>query len=97
MDINNLIESINKLKSYNKLIIVTRSENGSIAIEKGKVFEFKGYKVDRVVDLTGAGDLFASGFLKEYVNGSEINKCLQMGSYVASQIIQKVGARLEKI
>ena len=35
--------------------------------------------------------------LKEYVNGSEINKCLQMGSYVASQIIQKVGARLEKI
>ena len=97
MDKNNLTESINKLKNYNKLIVVTRSENGSIAIQKGKVFEFKGYKVDRVVDLTGAGDLFASGFLKEYVNGSEINKCLQMGSHVASQIIQKIGARLEKI
>ena len=94
---NNLIESINKLKNFNKLIVVTRSEKGSIAIQKGKVFEFKGYKVDRVVDLTGAGDLFASGFLKEYVNGSEINKCLQTGSHVASQIIQKVGARLEEI
>jgi sugar/nucleoside kinase (ribokinase family) len=46
------------------------------------------------MDLTGAGDLFASGFLKEYVNGSKIDKCLNLGSYAAAQIIQKVGARL---
>jgi fructokinase len=91
-----LVESINKLKNFNKLIVITRSENGSIAIQKGNIFKCKSYKVNRVVDLTGAGDLFASGFLKEYVNGSKMNKCLKLGSYAAAQVIQKVGARLEK-
>jgi len=48
-----------------------------------------------VVDLTGAGDLFAAGFLKEYVDKSDIKKCLKIGSITASKIIQKIGARLE--
>jgi fructokinase len=96
MNQDNLVESINKLKNFNKLIVITRSENGSIAIQKGNIFKCKSYKVNRVVDLTGAGDLFASGFLKEYVNGSKMNKCLKLGSYAAAQVIQKVGARLEK-
>jgi sugar/nucleoside kinase (ribokinase family) len=97
MNKNNLLESIKKLKNFNKLIVITRSEKGSIAIQKGRVFSCKSYKVNQAVDLTGAGDLFASGFLKEYVNGSKINKCLKLGSYASAQVIQKVGARLEKV
>ena len=94
-DEDNLLKSINKLKNINKLVIITRSEKGSIAIQKGNVFTCESYKVNNVVDLTGAGDLFASGFLKEYVNGSKIYECLKLGSYAAAQIIQKIGARLE--
>ncbi len=52
-------------------------------------------KVNKVLDLTGAGDLFAAGFLKEYLDKSEIKKCLKTGSMLASKIIQKIGARLE--
>jgi fructokinase len=65
---DNLLESINKLKNFNKLIVITRSESGSVAVQKGNVFECESHKVSKVVDLTGAGDLFASGFLKEYVS-----------------------------
>jgi fructokinase len=95
MNEDNLLKSINKLKNINKLVIITRSEKGSIAIQKGNVFTCESDKVNNVVDLTGAGDLFASGFLKEYVNGSKIYECLKLGSYAAAQIIQKIGARLE--
>ncbi len=97
MNQSNLVESINRLKSFNKLIVVTRSENGSIAIQKNNAITCESRKVSNVVDLTGAGDLFAAGFLKEYLDGSEIDKCLKQGSYTAAQIIQKVGGRLEKI
>jgi fructokinase len=51
-------------------------------------------KVEKVLDLTGAGDLFASGFLKEYLDQSNIKKCLQSGSELAAKVIQKIGARL---
>jgi len=91
---NNLLESINELKKIDKLIIITRSENGSLAISKNEIIKCKSNKVEKVLDLTGAGDLFASGFFKEYLDGSDIKKCLQRGSKLASKIIQKVGARL---
>jgi fructokinase len=52
-------------------------------------------KIDKLIDLTGAGDLFAAGFLKEYLDQSNIKKCLITGSVLASKIIQKIGARLE--
>jgi fructokinase len=51
--------------------------------------------VNKILDLTGAGDLFAAGFLKEYLDNSSIKKCLETGSILASKIIQKIGARLE--
>jgi len=94
MQKNNLLESINELKKVDKLIIITRSENGSLAISKNEIIQCKSNKVEKVLDLTGAGDLFASGFFKEYLDGSDIKKCLQQGSKLASKIIQKVGARL---
>jgi fructokinase len=90
----NLLDSINQLKKLNKLIVITRSENGSMAIKNNEIINCNSIKVDKVLDLTGAGDLFAAGFLKEYLDNSDIKKCLETGSMLASKIIQKIGARL---
>ena len=92
---NNLLDSINQLKVFNKLIVVTRSDKGSLAIQNNDVINCESIKVKKVLDLTGAGDLFAAGFLKEYIEKSEIKKCLTSGSILASKVIQKIGARLE--
>jgi fructokinase len=94
MQKNNLLDSINELKNIDKLIIITRSESGSMAILNNEITNCKSIKVDKVLDLTGAGDLFAAGFLKEYLDKSNIKKCLQTGSELAAKIIQKIGARL---
>ena len=94
MQKNNLLESINELKKINKLIIVTRSENGSLAILNNEITNCECIKVQKILDLTGAGDLFASGFFKEYLDKSNIKKCLQTGSALAAKVIQKIGARL---
>ena len=91
---NNFPDSINELKNINKLIIITRSVNGSVAILNNEVTNCESSKVDKVLDLTGAGDLFAAGFLKEYLDKSNIKKCLQTGSKLAAQVIQRIGARL---
>ena len=93
MQKNNLLDSINELKNINKLIIITRSENGSVAILNNKITNCESIKVEKILDLTGAGDLFASGFFKEYIDQSNIKKCLETGSGLAAKIIQKVGAR----
>ena len=91
---NNLLDSMNELKNIDKLIVITRSENGSVAILNNDITNCDSIKVDKVLDLTGAGDLFAAGFLKEYLDKSNIKKCLQTGSKLAAKIIQKIGARL---
>jgi fructokinase len=91
----NLSDSINQLKKLDKLIVITRSENGSLAIKNNEIINCDSKKADKILDLTGAGDLFAAGFLKEYLEKSEIKKCLMTGSALASRIIQKIGARLE--
>jgi fructokinase len=94
MQKKNLLDCINELKKINKLIIITRSANGSIAIFNNEITSCDSSKVEKVLDLTGAGDLFASGFLKEYLDQSNIKKCLQSGSKLAAKVIQKIGARL---
>ena len=91
----NLLDSINQLKEFDKLIVITRSNKGSLAIKNNEVINCESIKVDKVLDLTGAGDLFAAGFLKEYLDKSDIKKCLTVGSIAASKIIQKIGARIE--
>jgi fructokinase len=90
----NLLDSIKEIKKINKLIVITRSENGSLAIFNNEIINCESIKVEKVEDLTGAGDLFAAGFINEYLNNSNIQKCLQTGSELAAKIIQKVGARL---
>jgi fructokinase len=91
----NLLDSVNQLKEFNKLIVITRSENGSVAINNNEIINCDSVKVDKILDLTGAGDLFAAGFLKEYLDQCEIKECLATGSLLASKVIQKIGARLE--
>jgi fructokinase len=94
MQKNNLLDSINEITKINKLIIITRSANGSLAVSNSEITNCEIVKVEKVLDLTGAGDLFASGFFNEYLNKSNIKKCLQTGSELAAKIIQKIGARL---
>ena len=91
---NNLLDSIKELKKINKLIVITRGENGSLAIFNNEIINCESVRVQKVVDLTGAGDLFASGFFKEYLDNSTIKECLNTGSKLAARIIQKIGARL---
>jgi len=81
-------------KQIKKLIVITRGEKGSIAINGNDVYECDSKKNLKIIDLTGAGDLFAAGFLQGYMNGLLIENSLQMGTDMSSKIIQKIGARL---
>ena len=81
-------------KKLNKTLIITRSDKGSLAINKNDVIECESQKNLKIVDLTGAGDLFAAGFLHGYINKMSIRDSLNKGTEMASKIIQKIGARL---
>jgi fructokinase len=81
-------------KQLGKLLVITRGEKGSLAIQKNEVFECNSQKDLKIIDLTGAGDLFAAGFLHGYINKLSINESLQKGTEMSSKIIQKIGARL---
>ena len=82
-------------KQLGKLLIVTRGEKGSIAIKNQEIVECQSKPDLKIVDLTGAGDLFAAGFLHGLVNDVSTKKCLEKGTEMSSKIIQKVGARLD--
>jgi len=90
----NFDEVISFGKQLEKLIVITRSVLGSLAIQKFVVVECDSQKNLKIVDLTGAGDFFAAGFLHGHVNNSSIKESLQKGTEMASKIIQKIGARL---
>ena len=87
-------EVINFGKELNKLLIITRSDKGSFAISGAEVVECKSQKNLKIIDLTGAGDLFAAGFLHGYINKKSVAESLKKGTEMASKIIQKIGARL---
>jgi len=90
----NFDEIISFSKQLEKIIVITRGEKGSIAIQKNKVVECNSKKDLKIVDLTGAGDLFAAGFLHGHVNNLPLKESLEKGTEMASKIIQKIGARL---
>jgi len=90
----NFDEVISFGKNLGKLLVITRGEKGSIAIQKNDVVECDSKKNLKIVDLTGAGDLFAAGFLHGYINNLSIKKSLEKGTEMSSKIIQKIGARL---
>ena len=87
-------EVINFSKQLNKLVVVTRSEKGAVAIQGEEVIETGILQNLKILDLTGAGDLFAAGFLHGYVNKLSIKESLEKGTEMSSKIIQEIGARL---
>ena len=90
--IEDVIEYSKKIK---KLIVITRGEKGAIAIKNEKVIECSAKKNLKVIDLTGAGDLFAGGFLDGFIKGKSIEESLDKGTEMSSKIIQIIGARLK--
>jgi len=81
-------------KQLGKLLVITRGEKGSIAIKNNEVIECQSRSNLKIVDLTGAGDLFAAGFLHGYINNFSIKDSLEKGTEMSSKIIEKIGARL---
>ena len=94
LDAKNFNEVISFSKQIGKMIIITRGEKGSIAINKNEVVECDSQKKLKIVDLTGAGDLFAAGYLHGHVNNSTIKESLTKGTEMSSRVIQQIGARL---
>ena len=90
----NFDDVINFSKQLNKLIIITRGEKGAIAINGDEVIENDIQKNLKIVDLTGAGDLFAAGFLHGYINKLSTKECLEKGTEMSSKVIQQIGARI---
>tara|TARA_B100000795_G_scaffold161957_1_gene121692 strand:+ start:288 stop:1217 length:930 start_codon:yes stop_codon:yes gene_type:complete len=94
IDAKNFEEVIEFGKQLKKNIIITRGAKGSIAIKDNDVFECRGRENLKIVDLTGAGDLFAAGYLHGHINNFSVEECLEKGTEMSSKIIQKIGARL---
>ena len=95
IDAKTFDEVINFSKELKKLLVITRGEKGAIAINGDEVAECGVKKNLKIVDLTGAGDLFAAGFLHGHVNNHSLNQSLEKGTEMSSRVIQQIGARLK--
>ena len=87
-------EAVAFTKSLNKNVIITRGEKGALAVNKGEIVECAAKKNLNVTDLTGAGDLFAAGYLHGVINNLSINESLKKGTELSAKVIQKIGARI---
>ena len=94
IEAKNFNEVINFSKQLNKLVVITRGEKGAVAINGQEIIECDTQNDLKIVDLTGAGDLFAAGFLHGYVNKLSIKESLEKGTEMSSRVIQQIGARL---
>jgi len=94
IEAKNFDEVVNFSKQLNKLVVVTRGEKGAVAINGEEIVESDIHKNLKIIDLTGAGDLFAAGFLHGYINKLSTKGCLEKGTEMSSKIIQQIGARL---
>tara|TARA_B100000941_G_C28453262_1_gene526346 strand:+ start:332 stop:1261 length:930 start_codon:yes stop_codon:yes gene_type:complete len=94
LDVKNFNDVVEFSKQLKKTIIITRGEKGSVAIKNEEVVECESRRNLKIVDLTGAGDLFAAGFFHGQINNLTIKESLERGTEMASKIIQKIGARL---
>ena len=90
----NFEEVINFAKEINKLMVITRGEKGALAVNKDKVVECSAKDNLKITDLTGAGDLFAGGFLHGLINNKSTKESLEIGTEMSSKVIQIIGARL---
>lgn len=96
IDVKNFDDAIKFAKEVSKLIVITRGEKGAIAINKNEVVECSAKGNLEIKDLTGAGDLFAGGFLHGIINNKSMKESLEAGTEMSSKVIQIIGARLNK-
>ena len=94
LDAKSFADVINFAKGINKLIVITRGEKGALAVNKNEVVECRAKDNLKIKDLTGAGDLFAGGFLHGLINNKSTKENLENGTELSSKIIQIIGARL---
>ena len=94
IDAKNFDDVINFSKKINKLIVITRGEKGALAVNKSEVVECSAKHNLKIKDLTGAGDLFAGGFLHGLINNKSTKESLEIGTEMSSKVIQIIGARL---
>ena len=94
IDTKNFEDVINFTKEINKLVVITRGEKGALAVNKREVVECSAKDKLKIKDLTGAGDLFASGFLHGLINNKSTKESLDIGTEMSSKVIQIIGARL---
>ena len=94
IDVKKFEDVINFAKEINKLIVITRGDKGAIAINKSEIVECHAKKDLQIKDLTGAGDLFAGGFLHGLINNKSTKESLEIGTEMSSKVIQIIGARL---
>ena len=94
IEAKNFKEVINFTKQLKKLVVITRGERGAIAVQGEEIIETDIQKNLKILDLTGAGDLFAAGFLHGYINKLSIEESLKKGTEMSSKVIQQIGARL---
>ncbi len=94
IDTKSFGEVISFGQKINKTLVITRSDKGSIAVNQKEIVECESLKNLKIIDLTGAGDLFAAGFLHGYINKMSLKDSLRQGTEMASKIIQQIGARL---
>jgi sugar/nucleoside kinase (ribokinase family) len=87
-------DAVSYSKNLDKNIVITRGEKGAISIKGNEINEFSAKKNLKIVDLTGAGDLFAAGYLHGLINKKSMKECLAKGTELSSEIIQKIGARI---
>ena len=94
IDSKSFDEAVDFAKSLNKNVIITRGEKGALSVNKGEIVECAAEKNLHVTDLTGAGDLFAAGYLHGIINNLSIHESLKKGTEMSTKVIQKIGARI---
>ena len=94
IDSKSFDEAVAFAKSLNKNVIITRGEKGALSVNKGEIVECAAEKNLHVTDLTGAGDLFAAGYLHGIINNLSIQESLKKGTELSTKVIQKIGARI---
>ena len=94
IDAKSFEEVVSFSREIKKNVIITRGEKGAIAINSGEIIECNAQKNLKIKDLTGAGDLFAAGYLHGIINNLSVKECLDKGTELSSKIIQKIGARI---
>ena len=94
IDGNSFEDAISFSKEIRKKVVITRGSKGAISISNGEIIECSAKTNLNIIDLTGAGDLFAAGYLHGYINNLSPKNCLKRGTDLSAQIIQKIGARI---